>query len=153
MQFTRNTKKQEISKFDAPGLIWALGSVRVLHQRNFSPDMLVREFPPDASETGAKYSESTLLHAAQRLGFRVKRIALTAKDCASLPLPVLVQMHAPCPAMDAHEAVSDAVIDATPSIQLTQSTQSTQSTQLASSPLPMPMPSSCFIPAAPSRKP
>ncbi len=121
----RNTKKQEISRFDASSLIWALGSVCVLHQRNFSPDMLVREFPPDASETGARYSESTLLHAAQRLGFRVKRIALTAKDCASLPLPVLVQMHAPCPAMAAHEAVSDAVIGPT------QSTQSTQSSQLA----------------------
>ena len=96
------------ARFDASELTWALGSLCSLHQRNFSADMLVHEFPPEASSTdrqagsptgphiGPSYSESTLLQAAQRLGFRVKRIALNvknrAKDLASLPLPLLVQV-------------------------------------------------------------
>lgn len=103
MQATQNAKKPATSKFEASQLIWALGSVCTLHHRNFSPDMLVREFPPQAHNTGERmgedkggsYSESTLLHAAQRLGFRVKRISLAAKDCASLPLPLLVQVNPP----------------------------------------------------------
>ena len=104
MRLTRKTTEQKSSKepvrFDGTQLIWALGSVCVLHQRNFSPDMLAQEFPPETLRSGASkgassgafYSESTLLHAAQRLGFRVKRIALTAKDCAALPLPLLAQI-------------------------------------------------------------
>ena len=92
MQKTRNTNEPATSKFEASQLIWALGSVCLLHQRNFSPDMLVREFPPENSAKGTCYSETTLLHAAQRLGFRVKRIAVKAKDFASLPLPVLVKI-------------------------------------------------------------
>ena len=105
MQAIRNVNGQATSKFEASQLIWALGSVCTLHQRNFSPDMLAREFPPQAhntgegmgEDTGGSYSESTLLHAAQRLGFRVKRISLAAKDCASLPLPLLVQVNPPPP--------------------------------------------------------
>lgn len=57
--------------------------------------MLAQEFPPEASGDGANsnfYTGSTLLHAAQRLGFRVKAIALKAKDCATLPLPLLVNI-------------------------------------------------------------
>ena len=83
--------------FDAAHVVWALGSLCTLHQRSFSAEMLTREFPPLASDTGNSYPESTLLHAAQRLGFRVKRIRLAAKDCASLPLPLLVQVNPPPP--------------------------------------------------------
>ena len=57
--------------------------------------MLAQEFPPEASGDGANsnfYTGSTLRHAAQRLGFRVKAIALKAKDCATLPLPLLVNI-------------------------------------------------------------
>ena len=97
MQKTRSTNEPATSKFEASQLIWALGSVCTLHQRSFSPDMVAREFPPENSATGACYSESTLLHAAQRLGFRVKRIAVKAKDFASLPLPLLVQINPPHP--------------------------------------------------------
>lgn len=103
MLFTRNAAMRSVAnrgsktpaKFQAQHLIWALGSICALHQRNFSPDMLVQEFPPEVSEAGAHYGESTLLHAAHSLGFRVKRIALTAKDCAGLPLPLLVQIAPP----------------------------------------------------------
>ena len=92
MLTTQNIKKQATLKFETSQLTWALGSVCVLHQRNFSPEMLAQEFPPEISASGNYYSESTLMHAAQRLGFRVKRVAVKAKDFASLPLPVLVKM-------------------------------------------------------------
>ena len=95
MLTTQNIKKQATLKFETSQLTWALGSVCVLHQRNFSPEMLAQEFPPEISTSGNYYSESTLLHAAQRLGFRVKRIRVAAKDCASLPLPLLVQINSP----------------------------------------------------------
>ena len=102
MLFTRNAKRHSVAKggrytpakFQAQHLTWALGSVCALHQRAFSPEMLAQEFPPSidgATNQPPHHTESTLLHAAQRLGFRVKRIALTAKDCAGLPLPLLVQ--------------------------------------------------------------
>ena len=109
MLTTQNIKKQATLKFETSQLIWALGSVCVLHQRNFSPEMLAQEFPPEISTSGNYYSESTLLHAAQRLGFRVKRITLAAKDCASLPLPLLVQVNPPPEpaALDATNSVVD----------------------------------------------
>ena len=103
MLFTRNAARRSVAekglktpaKFQAQHLTWALGSVCALHQRNFSPDMLAQEFPPEVSGADSHYGESTLLHAAHSLGFRVKRIALTAKDCAGLPLPLLIQIAPP----------------------------------------------------------
>ena len=98
MLFVTSAKALQKSTFDASHLIWALGSICALHQRHFSPEMLAQEFPPEASSDGDSknfYTESTLLHAAQRLGFRVKAIALKAKDCAALPLPLLVNITPP----------------------------------------------------------
>jgi subfamily B ATP-binding cassette protein HlyB/CyaB len=88
-------------EFQATELLWALGSLCGLHQRNFSAELLAREFPPvrvgasAAPNAPPSYPESTLLHAAARLGFRVKRITLQAHDCASLPLPMLIQTTSP----------------------------------------------------------
>ena len=87
-----HSAQQRDQGFDAAQLVWALGSLCVLHQRNFSAEMLVREFPPELSESGNRYTESTLLQAAKRLGFKAKRIRLTAKDCVHLPLPLLVRI-------------------------------------------------------------
>ncbi len=95
MLLVRSAKARVVANFDASHLIWALGSVCALHHRVFSPNMLAQEFPPEINGVGSQpphYTESTLLHAAHRLGFRVKSIVLTAKDCASLPLPLLVQI-------------------------------------------------------------
>ena len=89
-----NSAQRGVQAFSALELLWALGSLCVLHQRNFSADMLAREFPPKPSESGNCYTESTLLHAANRLGFKAKRIRLHAKDCVNLPLPLLLQMPA-----------------------------------------------------------
>ena len=102
------------AKFQAQHLTWALGSVCALHQRAFSPAMLAQEFPPEINGTGSHpphHTESTLLHAAHRLGFRVKRIALTAKDCAGLPLPLLVQITPPPPAFSTEDAPNSVAID------------------------------------------
>lgn len=91
-------KRRKKSTFDASQIIWALGSICSLHQRHFSLEMLVQEFPPEASgEVVSKnfYTESTLLHAAQSLGFRVKTIALKTKYCAALPPPLLVNIAPP----------------------------------------------------------
>ena len=89
-----SSAQREVQVFNASELLWALGSLCVLHQRHFSADMLVREFPPELSDSGEHYTESSLLHAAQSLGFTTKRIRLQAKDCVHLPLPLLVQMPA-----------------------------------------------------------
>ncbi len=97
MRFTRSATRQAPAIFDANQLAWALGSVCLLHQRHFCPELLTQEFPPTRSAGGAHYLESTLLQAAQRLGFRAKRVRIRARDCASLPLPVLVQINEPEP--------------------------------------------------------
>ena len=114
-------------RFAASELIWALGSLCGLHQRNFSAEMLVHEFPPETLETSfppetleaadsaaPSYSESTLLHAGQRLGFRVKRIAARVKDLAGLPLPLLVQISAPAAVAMAAGATVAAEKDSAP---------------------------------------
>ena len=92
-----------VQVFSVSEFLWALGSLCVLHQRNFSAEMLAHEFPPEPSESGHCYTEATLLHAAKRLGFKAKRIRLQAKDCASLPLPLLIQV----PATSAVEQTAD----------------------------------------------
>jgi ATP-binding cassette, subfamily B, bacterial HlyB/CyaB len=66
-------------------LVWALGSLCALHQRSFSPDLLTREFPGQATT-------ATLIQAARRLGFRVKQVALDTQTLAGLPMPLLVAL-------------------------------------------------------------
>lgn len=101
-----NSAQRGVQVFNASELLWALGSLCVLHQRNFSSDMLSREFPPEPSESGNYYTESALLHAAKRLGFQAKRIGLHAKDCVNPPLPLLIQMPA-APAITAAGHATD----------------------------------------------
>jgi ATP-binding cassette, subfamily B, bacterial HlyB/CyaB len=77
--------------WDESHLWWALGSLCALHQKNFDARLVQKEFPvhPDLS-----HDESTLIRAAQAVGFRVKAIAFNAKKTQSLPLPLLVQLKA-----------------------------------------------------------
>lgn len=96
--------------FDVSEFVWALGSICSLSQRNFSAELLLREFPPDLASASAHYPESSLLHAAQRLGFRVKRIRLKSHDCLTLPLPLLV--HTVPPSASAPEDSSTFPIEA-----------------------------------------
>lgn len=71
-------------------MVWALGSVCALHRVAFDARLLQREFP---ASPDAPYDESTLIRAANALGFRVKAIRFTAKKAQSLPLPLLVQLN------------------------------------------------------------
>jgi ATP-binding cassette, subfamily B, bacterial HlyB/CyaB len=70
-------------------LLWALGSLSALHHKSFSAELLAREFP--ATE-GEPHNESTLIQAAQRLGFKVKAAQVKAAHLAGLPLPLLVAL-------------------------------------------------------------
>ena len=92
MLFAKSANAQDIPKFDSLAVIWAMGSICALHQRPFSSTLMAQEFPPEVVGGQSHYGESTLLHSAHRLGFRVKRVALKAKDCTSLALPLLVQI-------------------------------------------------------------
>jgi ATP-binding cassette, subfamily B, bacterial HlyB/CyaB len=67
--------------------LWALGSLSALHGKSYSAELLAREFPVTADEP---YNESTLIQAAQRLGFRVKAAKVTGQRIVDLPLPILV---------------------------------------------------------------
>ncbi|WP_255440847.1 peptidase domain-containing ABC transporter [Caenimonas sedimenti] len=58
-----------------------------LHRRPFSPDMLAREFPGVGTE-------SALIQAARKLGFRTKTIEASAARLAQLPMPLLVAVKA-----------------------------------------------------------
>ena len=63
LRATGSIRPPRITRFAAPELIWALGSLCSLHQRNFSAEMLVHEFPPEtleASEAAPSYSESVV---------------------------------------------------------------------------------------------
>ena len=109
MLFVASAKAPQKSTFDASQICWAPGSTCAMHQRHFSLEMLIQEFPPDASgEAVSKnvYTESTLLHAAQRLGFRVKTIALKTKYCAALPRPLLVNIAPPLQSQDTTDNVA-----------------------------------------------
>ena len=60
-----------------------------MHGKSFSAELLAREFPATADEP---HNESTLIQAAQRLGFKVKAATVSAKRVADLPLPLLVTL-------------------------------------------------------------
>ncbi len=72
-------------------LLWALGSLCALHRKSFDARLLSQEFPVSAD---APYDESTLIRAAQALGFRIKAVPFKAKKAQNLPLPLLVQLRA-----------------------------------------------------------
>jgi ATP-binding cassette, subfamily B, bacterial HlyB/CyaB len=75
-------------------LLWSLGSLCALHRIHFSPELIEREFPLESPSADAApaHNESTLIRAAQALGFRIKAAAFAAKKAQSLPLPLLVQL-------------------------------------------------------------
>ncbi len=73
-------------------LLWSLGSLCALHRISFSAELIEREFPLAArsADEAPTYDESTLIRAAQALGFRIKAIRFAARKAQSLPLPLLV---------------------------------------------------------------
>ncbi len=73
-------------------LLWALGSLCALHRKGFDARLLQREFPVAAD---AQHDESTLIRAAQALGFRIKAIAVASQKVRGLPLPLLTQFNSP----------------------------------------------------------
>ncbi len=75
--------------WEEPHLLWALGSLCALHRKSFDARLLNQEFP---ASTDTPYDESTLIRAAQALGFRIKAIAFKAKKAQGLPLPLVVQL-------------------------------------------------------------
>ena len=85
----QNTNSQLAQNFSPTDLLWALGSVSALHGKSFSAELVSHEFPFTAEDP---YDESTLIHVAQRLGFKVKRTAVGAGRITDLPLPLLVTL-------------------------------------------------------------
>ena len=81
--------RRATTHFQAAELLWALGSLSALHGKSFSAELLAREFPATADEP---HNESTLIQAAQRLGFKVKAATVSAKRVIDLPLPLLVTL-------------------------------------------------------------
>jgi ATP-binding cassette, subfamily B, bacterial HlyB/CyaB len=79
------------ASFSSQCLLWALGSLSALHRKSFDARLLQQEFPASAE---APYDESTLIRAAQALGFRIKAIRFSSKNAQGLPLPLLVQLRA-----------------------------------------------------------
>ena len=75
--------------FAPEDLLWALGSLSGLHNKSFSSELLAREFPATNEEP---HHESTLIQAAQCLGFKVKAAQVSVAQIASLPLPLLVTL-------------------------------------------------------------
>ncbi len=71
--------------FPRTQLLWALGSLSALHQRDFSETLLAHEFPGEGTE-------ALLIQAARALGFHTKSVAITAEELARLPLPLLVAL-------------------------------------------------------------
>jgi ATP-binding cassette, subfamily B, bacterial HlyB/CyaB len=70
-------------------VLWALGSLCALHRKPFDARLLSQEFPVSADHP---YDESTLIRAAQALGFRIKAASFKANKAQGLPLPLLVQI-------------------------------------------------------------
>lgn len=75
-------------------MLWALGSLCALHQKSYSAELLAHEFPATAEDP---YTESTLIQAAGRLGFKIKAINTSAQRLARLPLPLLISLKAEAP--------------------------------------------------------
>ncbi len=69
-------------------LLWALGSLSALHGKSFSAELVAQEFPASEAEPP---TEATLIQAATRLGFRIRRMELSAAQLSGLPLPLLIQ--------------------------------------------------------------
>ena len=66
-----------------------------MHRISFSAPLIEREFlHADSGADGqeAHYDESTLIRAAQGLGFRIKAIEFKVSQAHKLPLPLLVQL-------------------------------------------------------------
>jgi ATP-binding cassette, subfamily B, bacterial HlyB/CyaB len=92
MRFQRKPPPQAgcgLTELSAPNVLWALGSVCALHHQSFSAHLLASEFPASPDHP---YTESTLIQAAQRLGFRIKSATISAQQLANLPLPLLVSL-------------------------------------------------------------
>ena len=81
-------------QFSPAHLLWALGSLSALHGKSFSAELVAQEFP--ASDTEPP-TEATLIQAATRLGFRIRRMELSAAHLSGLPLPLLIQTKASVP--------------------------------------------------------
>jgi subfamily B ATP-binding cassette protein HlyB/CyaB len=69
-------------------VVWSLAAMCQLHRMPFDGDLVLRAFPPP-------YSLETLLHAAERLGFRAGRSRETVDDLAAGHLPCLAVMREP----------------------------------------------------------
>jgi subfamily B ATP-binding cassette protein HlyB/CyaB len=72
-------------------LVWTLGSVSALHHRAFDAELLLRELPAPPLTT------DSLISAAQSLGFRIKRHAVSRCDLARFTMPCVALLcdHAP----------------------------------------------------------
>jgi len=62
--------------------IWALGAISQLKRTPFAPELVEQQFPPPHSAT-------TLLQAAEALGFKAQRQARAANEIQRVPLPCL----------------------------------------------------------------
>ena len=76
------------SQITPPGLsiddlVWAMGSLCALNQKPFDAELLARAYPPP-------YEIGSFEQAATGLGFRVKRLSVSAREAAGLTLPCLV---------------------------------------------------------------
>ncbi len=100
--------------FQAHHLLWSLGSLCALHRISFSAPLVEREFlHADSGVVGqeAHDDESTLIRAAQALGFRIKAVSFEAHRAQKLPLPVLVQLKAkPAAAESSSDAAANAPV-------------------------------------------
>jgi len=77
----------------ASEVIWALGSLSALNRKNFSAHLSLQEFPPTPQDqSDPSHTESSLLRAARRSGFRVKAVSIEAQDCRGLPLRRFVHL-------------------------------------------------------------
>ncbi len=81
-------------QFSPAHLLWALGSLSALHGKSFSAELVAQEFPASEAEPP---TEATLIQAATRLGFRIRRMELSAAHLSGLPLPLLIQTKASVP--------------------------------------------------------
>jgi ATP-binding cassette, subfamily B, bacterial HlyB/CyaB len=81
-------------QFSPAHLLWALGSLSALHGKSFSAELVAQEFPASEAEPP---TEATLIQAATRLGFRIRRMELSAAHLSGLPMPLLIQTKASVP--------------------------------------------------------
>lgn len=77
----RSERGEQFVAISSAELLWALGSVCALHRKTFDANLLAREFPYTPDEPA---SQSTLIRAAQRLGFKVRTANVSAKSLHKL---------------------------------------------------------------------